>query len=77
MWAKGWAVGNVYSRCPRASPAPSRRIVHLSIDLMGSVSIADANAILQLALNIAIGRGIPCVGIGQGDVEEAVRTVFA
>ena len=31
MWAKDWAVGNVYSRCPRARPAPFRRFVHMSI----------------------------------------------
>ena len=30
MWSKDWAVGNAYSRCPRARPAPFRRFVHMS-----------------------------------------------
>ena len=30
MWSRDRTVGNVYSRCPRAGPAPSRRLVHMS-----------------------------------------------
>jgi len=43
-------------------------------EIFGSVSIATAEAVVQSAVNLAIGRGTPIV-LSREDVEEAVRLV--